>query len=111
MTDENAEIDEYVKRYGGKVNAEEESPGLGAEAPQRDGAVPPLQAHPVGFRAMAGPRREGLQGPRSLLDDAFEAGEREGYAQGYVDGHDDGRESVMCMLRAFLKRVEGGELE
>ena len=111
MTDENAEIDEYVKRYGGKVNAnEEERLEVGAEAPERDNSVSALQPHAVGVPGVRRIERPGVQGPRSLVDDAFEAGEREGYAQGYIDGHDDGWDAAICLVRKILDDISN-ELE
>jgi hypothetical protein len=89
---------------------EEEQTRLDAEAAERDRAVPPLQTYTLGIRAMASARREGVQSARSLIDDAFEAGEREGYALGYVDGHDAAWDAVICLIGKRLREIERGEL-
>jgi hypothetical protein len=85
---------------------EEEGTEMGAEAPERDDPVPPLRPHVVGVPGVRRLQHPGVQDPRSLIDDAFEAGEREGYAQGYIDGHDDGVSSTLCRIRSRAHELD-----
>jgi hypothetical protein len=81
---------------------EEEGTEMGAEAPERDDPLPPLRPHPMGVPGVRCEQHQGVQNPRSLIDDAFDAGEREGYAQGYIDGHDAGQDAAFCRLRHMI---------
>jgi flagellar biosynthesis/type III secretory pathway protein FliH len=77
---------------------EEEGSQMGAEAPQRDGKVSELRTHAVDLHRVRCLKRTGLQNSGSLFDEAYDAGEREGYAQGYVDGYDAGEEVTTCRI-------------
>jgi hypothetical protein len=83
---------------------EEERPEVGPEAPKRNSKVPPLLPHIVGIPRIRRIERSGIQGPGSLTDQAYDAGEREGYAQGYIDGHDAGQDAAFCRLRNMIMK-------
>jgi hypothetical protein len=83
---------------------------MGAEAPQRDDKVSELRPHPVDIYRIRRLQRPVVQGTRSLTDEAYDAGEREGYALGYVDGYDAGEEVTLCRMRKKLEEIERGEL-
>jgi flagellar biosynthesis/type III secretory pathway protein FliH len=89
---------------------QEERSEMGAEAPQRDGKVSELRSHAVDLHRVRCLKRTGLQNSGSLFDEAYDAGEREGYAQGYVDGYDAGEEVTVCRMRKKLEEIERGEL-
>lgn len=89
------------------TDAEEETTGLGAEAPKRDGEVPELPTHPMGLRAMARRRCQDLQGGRgySLTGEAYDAGYNDGYGSGYVDGVDAGRDEMLERVCKLLETL------
>lgn len=85
---------------------------MGAEAPERDDRVPPLQTPAMGVRAMARYGRSNVQSPRSLSEAAYEAGHKDGYGDGYVDGYDDGQyNQLIGLIKDFEEWTEGDLLE
>jgi len=105
MTDENVEIDEYVKRFGGKVNAEKE-PEVGPEAPVSDGDVPSLPSSAMGVRSVERIGRKSVQDRReSLTSEAYDAGYNDGFGDGYIDGYDDGQYNQLVGLIRELEDV------